>query len=60
MVARAGAGPEPIHHKVLNANNLAEAIVFCQTPRAQAAAEAMGKQIRAEVIYFEYFHITGR
>lgn len=38
-----------IHSKVLNAENLAEAIKFCMTESAQKAARKMGEQIRAEV-----------
>lgn len=49
MVAKAGAGPPPIHHKLLNADNLAEAIVFCQTDTAKDAAEELGRKIRGEV-----------
>lgn len=49
MVAKAGAGPPPIHHKLLNADNLAEAIVFCQTDTAKDSAEELGRKIRGEV-----------
>ena len=44
MVARAGAGPEPIPHKQLTADNLANAINFCLKPeRLERARELAGK-----------------
>lgn len=49
MVYKAGAGPEPIPQKKLNVERLANAIDFCKTPAAKAAAERMGAQIMAEV-----------
>lgn len=48
MVAAAGAGPEPIHHKILNAQNLAEAISFCLKPEALAAASKIAAQMSSE------------
>ena len=48
MVHRGGAGPAPIPHKKLNVDRLAEALTFCITDGARAAAEHMGEQIRAE------------
>jgi hypothetical protein len=48
MVAVAGAGPKPIHHKSLNAQNLAEAIAFCLTPEAAAAAGKIAVQMSSE------------
>ncbi|KAN0096759.1 glycosyltransferase [Hyaloscypha variabilis] len=48
MVAVAGAGPKPIHHKILNAQNLAEAIAFCLTPEASAAAGKIAAQMSSE------------
>lgn len=48
MVATAGAGPKPIHHKILNAENLAEAIEFCLTPEALAAAGKIAAQMSSE------------
>ncbi|CAI4216069.1 unnamed protein product [Parascedosporium putredinis] len=48
MVAAAGAGPKPIHHKQLNAQNLAAAIRQCLSPEAEAAAHALSARIRAE------------
>ncbi|ESU10545.1 hypothetical protein FGSG_12581, partial [Fusarium graminearum PH-1] len=38
MVHAGGAGPDPIPFKALNNSNLAEAILFCLTPEASAAA----------------------
>ncbi|KAL9946753.1 hypothetical protein ACHAP0_007744 [Verticillium nonalfalfae] len=49
MVAKAGAGPLPIHHKSLTATNLAEAIRFCLSSQAAAAAESIATQMQAEV-----------
>ncbi|KAJ7768348.1 hypothetical protein B0H16DRAFT_1785284 [Mycena metata] len=48
MVAASGAGPKPIHHTVLDERNLADAITFCLTPEAAAAAGAIANQMRAE------------
>lgn len=48
MIAAAGAGPEPIHHKSLTAQNLADAISFCLTPEAHAAAKAIASQMVCE------------
>ncbi|KAK6227544.1 sterol glucosyltransferase [Colletotrichum tabaci] len=48
MVAIAGAGPKPIPHKQLNAQNLAEAIRFCLTPEAAAAASEVAAKMRTE------------
>ncbi|KAM0752550.1 UDP-Glycosyltransferase/glycogen phosphorylase [Meredithblackwellia eburnea MCA 4105] len=48
MIARAGAGPAPINHKKLNADNLTESIQFLLKPDVQLAAEMLGKQIREE------------
>lgn len=48
MVASAGAGPTPIPHKKLNAQNLTEAIRFCRSKEAQSAASRIAAQIRRE------------
>ena len=48
MVYKGGAGPAPIPHKQLSVDRLAEALKYCTTARATAAAERMGAQIRAE------------
>ncbi|OLN88212.1 Sterol 3-beta-glucosyltransferase UGT80B1-like protein 1 [Colletotrichum chlorophyti] len=48
MVAIAGAGPKPIPHRQLNAENLADAIRFCLTPEASAAASELAAKMRAE------------
>ncbi|GME63925.1 hypothetical protein C8J57DRAFT_1469696 [Neofusicoccum parvum] len=48
MVAAAGAGPVPIHHKSLTAQNLAEAITYCLTPQASSAAGIIAEKMRAE------------
>lgn len=48
MVAAAGAGPDPINHKILNAQNLAEAITFCLTPAAALAGQKIADQMRSE------------
>ena len=50
MVHKAGAGPKPIPQKQLTVETLTEGIQYCMTSRAQAAAEKMGEQIRAEVL----------
>lgn len=48
MVAKAGAGPEPIPHAMLDPQNLAEAIQFCLTPDAEAAAKEIANKMKAE------------
>ncbi|KAG9102858.1 hypothetical protein FRC06_000972 [Ceratobasidium sp. 370] len=48
MIAKAGAGPEPIPQKELTAERLIEALKFVKSPRAQRAAQKMGEQIRSE------------
>lgn len=48
MVAKAGAGPHPIHHKILNVDNLSTAIRFCLTQDAKDAAGKLSDMIRAE------------
>lgn len=48
MIAKAGAGPEPIPHKELNSKRLIEALNFVKSPRAKRAAARMGEQIRSE------------
>lgn len=48
MIAKAGAGPRPIHHKTLNADNLSQAIQFCLTDSAKTAAQRVSKAINAE------------
>ena len=48
MVSAAGAGPDPIPQRQLNATNLAEAIRFCLTPQASDAAQRMATQMRSE------------
>ncbi|KAJ7740943.1 sterol glucosyltransferase [Mycena maculata] len=48
MVAAAGAGPKPIPHKSLDARNLAEAITFCLTPEAAAAARTIAQKMQSE------------
>ncbi|KAI0409887.1 hypothetical protein F4802DRAFT_542482 [Xylaria palmicola] len=48
MVARAGAGPDPIPYKKLSAEGLAEAIRIALKPETQQKAEALGARIREE------------
>lgn len=48
MVAAAKAGPAPIPHKLLNGSNLAQAIRYCLTPEAAAAARKISETMRAE------------
>ena len=48
MIHRAGAGPEPIPHKLMTAENLARAIRYAVSADAKAAAGVMGEKIRAE------------
>ena len=48
MVAAAGAGPKPIPQKQLTTQNLAEALRFCLSEKAQSAAEYMAAKMKAE------------
>lgn len=48
MVAAAGAGPVPIPHRLLDRTNLADAIRYCLTPQAAAAARGIAEKMRAE------------
>ncbi|RMJ21082.1 hypothetical protein PHISP_08050, partial [Aspergillus sp. HF37] len=48
MVAAAGAGPEPIKHTLLNANNLADAIRHCMRPETLEAAGNIANKAQAE------------
>jgi UDP:flavonoid glycosyltransferase YjiC (YdhE family) len=48
MVARAGAGPQPILHKELNSGNLAAAILEALKPETQEKAKAMSEKISQE------------
>jgi len=48
MVAVAGAGPKPTPHKSLTAQNLAQAISYCLTPQASAAARGIAARMRTE------------
>jgi hypothetical protein len=45
MVHAAGAGPAPIHHNALSSTILAEAIEYCLTPEALAAARALSEKM---------------
>lgn len=48
MVAKAGAGPEPIPHASLDPQILASAIQYCLTPEAAAAAQEIAVKMQAE------------
>jgi hypothetical protein len=48
MVARAGAGPDPIPHKQLTAEKLADAINFCLKPESLDRAKELASKIAAE------------
>lgn len=48
MVAKAGAGPEPIPYKKLTSEGLAEAIRVTQKPETQERAQELGERIREE------------
>ncbi|KIV89386.1 hypothetical protein, variant 2 [Exophiala mesophila] len=48
MVARAGAGPAPIHHKQLTADNLAQAILEALKPETLERAKELGNRIHEE------------
>ncbi|KEQ80652.1 UDP-Glycosyltransferase/glycogen phosphorylase, partial [Aureobasidium pullulans EXF-150] len=48
MIAAAGAGPKPIHHKNLTAENLGEAIRFIITPETAHAARQIALRMATE------------
>ncbi|KAI4937719.1 hypothetical protein J4E85_000154 [Alternaria conjuncta] len=48
MIAAAGAGPQPIPHKLLTAENLTAAIHFCLTREAKQAARGLSSQMANE------------
>ncbi|QKD56929.2 uncharacterized protein FOBCDRAFT_262581 [Fusarium oxysporum Fo47] len=48
MVHAGGAGPAPIPFKSLNCQNLADAIRFCLTPEASAAARQIANKMSSE------------
>ncbi|KAI0521527.1 hypothetical protein F5B22DRAFT_541235 [Xylaria bambusicola] len=48
MVARAGAGPDPIPYKKLTAEGLSEAITIALKPETQEKAKILGEKIREE------------
>lgn len=48
MVSNAGAGPEPVPYKELNADKLADGIKFCLTEEAQTAVDKIAKDIEKE------------
>jgi UDP:flavonoid glycosyltransferase YjiC (YdhE family) len=48
MVARAGAGPDPIPHKQLTAEKLADAINFCLKPKSRERAQELAGRIAME------------
>lgn len=48
MIARAGAGPDPIHHKQLTADKLADAINFCLRPESLERAKNLASKTAAE------------
>lgn len=48
MVARAGAGPDPIPHRQLSADKLADAINFCLRPESLDRAKELASKIATE------------
>ncbi|KAL2205079.1 UDP-Glycosyltransferase/glycogen phosphorylase, partial [Sarocladium strictum] len=48
VIGTAGAGPEAVPYKSLNAEKLAEGIEFCLTEEAQQAADELAKSIELE------------
>ncbi|RAQ98940.1 sterol glucosyltransferase [Stemphylium lycopersici] len=48
MIAAAGAGPQPIPHKLLTTENLTQAIHFCLTREAKHAARGLSAQMASE------------
>ncbi|KAJ3889776.1 glycosyltransferase family 1 protein [Lentinula edodes] len=48
MIHKAGAGPEPIPHKMLEIENLRDAILFAVSPGAKTAAKKLAEKIQKE------------
>jgi hypothetical protein len=48
MIARAGAGPDPIPHRQLTADKLADAINFCLKPESLERAKGLASKIATE------------
>lgn len=48
MIAEAGAGPEPIPHKLLSSQNLVDAIQFLLAPETKSAAHNISSQMASE------------
>ena len=48
MVAASGAGPQPIPHRSLDANKLADAIRYCLRPGSLSAAENIAITMQTE------------
>ena len=48
MIASAGAGPLPLHHKIVNEKNLTEAIQYCLKTSAKTAAAEISERMRRE------------
>ncbi|PVH76638.1 glycosyltransferase family 1 protein [Cadophora sp. DSE1049] len=48
MIAAAGAGPLPLHHSIVNDQNLTEAIQYCLTPTAMTEAAAISERMKRE------------
>jgi UDP:flavonoid glycosyltransferase YjiC (YdhE family) len=48
MIAAAGSGPEPIHHKAISVELLVSAIRFCHTEAARSIASNIAAQVKAE------------
>lgn len=48
MVFTAGAGPRPIHHKLLTAERLSDAIKTCLSPSCMDAAKAISEKMSVE------------
>lgn len=48
MVAKAGAGPEPIPHAELTVENLGQAIRYCLSQQAAEAAVSIAEQMKSE------------
>ena len=48
MVYKSGVGPEPVPHRNLTSDNLAEGIKFCLTDKARAAVAKISREIASE------------
>ncbi|KAH7378083.1 hypothetical protein BKA64DRAFT_714582 [Cadophora sp. MPI-SDFR-AT-0126] len=58
MIAAAGAGPLPLHHKSLNQDNLTQAIQYRLTLAAMSAAAEISESMRKKVVFRQRYNLS--